>query len=233
LITPLQINIAGHFGTLLLWALGLTFLFALAGGALHAVGHRLRWFHLHKDGPRWFLILAALLALSLCLLAGAWTGVKVGTVRAVARAADEAGPQLLLTGVEATLKAAGLTNASSLDVARAREWLDQFEKAPLPPMEFPQGETLRRRIEEIRPQVSTRLRGLLDQHAPGGRITVDDLVSRTWRQIHEEMWQWVRGFTRVEILEGLAVVALAETLAVLLCWVVRKLAPEPEAGPTR
>jgi hypothetical protein len=229
--TPLQINFVAHFGTLLLWAVGLAFLGALLGGLFHAAGHRLRWTHVRKDGPVWFLVLLGLMAVGLCTLIGTWTGFKIGAVRAAAQAADEAGPPLLRSGIEAALQSAGLTNAPGVDVAQLREWLAQFEQAPLPPLEFPQGGRLRRQIEEARPKLIARLRELLNQLAPGDRLSVDDLVTKTWRQIQAEMQLWVQRFTRVEMLEALGLIAIVEALAMLCCWVIRKLLPEPEPAP--
>ncbi len=179
----------------------------------------------------WWL---ALLAIFLGGAIGALAGLGVGSARVALALAKDAGPKVLQETAEQSLRAAGVTNFSNLDVKRVRELIEQAGKAEIPPLALP-FEKLRPQLELSRAKMIGDAKALLDAQAKDGVLAINDLAATLWPKVFDELVVWERLLRRVIIVMGVMWIAGVEAMLALVCFALRVLrkpsAPKPPTPP--
>lgn len=219
--------IVGALGAMLLGGC----LAVLLGAVLHAALHAAGAFQARPKAERRFSWALALLGVGLCAVAGAWTGLNVGVVRAAVPAARELGPKMAEEALQNGLRQAGLTNFAQLDVKQLRELVGKAESAPLPPLA--QLERFRPQIEEARTRLLPAAKALLDAHAKDGQLALNEAVAKLWPQVFDELTAWERHFRRWEIITGLLWVVGIEAMLAGVCLAMRLTRDPLPAGPPK
>ncbi len=202
----------------------------LLAGALHVALHAAGAWRTKPGVALEFSWWLAVLGVGLCAAVGGWTGLKIGVARAVVPVARDLGPKMAEEGLQQALRGAGMTNFAQLDVKQLREWVEQAESVPLPPLEFPGAEQLRPQIEAARTKLLPAAKALLDAHAKEGKLALNAVVTSLWPQLFAELAAWERRFRRGEIISGILWVVAIEAALAAGCLVVRLTRKSPPTG---
>ena len=202
----------------------------LLAGALHVALHAAGAWRTKPGVALEFSWWLAVLGVGLCAAVGGWTGLKIGVARAVVPVARDLGPKMAEEGLQQALRGAGMTNFAQLDVKQLREWVEQAESVPLPPLEFPGAEQLRPQIEAARTKLLPAAKALLDAHAKEGKLALNAVVTSLWPQLFAELAAWERRFRRWEIISGILWVVAIEAALAAGCLVVRLTLKSPPTG---
>lgn len=191
----------------------------LLAAVLHAGLHAAGALVTRPRAERKFSWLLLLLGMGLGVLVGGWTGLKLGVVRAAVPLVRDTGPKMLEEVLQNGLRQTGLTNFAQLEVKRLREFVNQAEAAPLPPLD--RLERFRPQMEEARNRLLPAVRALLDAHEKQGVIPLNAAVTQLWPKVFAELSDWEKRFRRREIISSILWVTAIELGIALACLTMR------------
>jgi hypothetical protein len=189
---------------------------------LFGLCNKLGWTKINGKGPRWFIIIFAMVTLMIGMCIGGFVGFQIGILNMSADITVDSGKLIIDQGLTKAANSVGIDLNQKIDVTQAKLFLEKLEKMKLSASEGWLGASLNTYISDmmLKPLVSNS-KIYINNLAPGDEVVPAQLIDSTWIKVNDHIKILTNKKITVLRVSGIIFLLLCILVSVLIVSLVR------------
>jgi len=216
--------VKGHILQLIFDIVGFAFIFTIMSAFLFWFCNKKGWTKINEKGPRWFIIIFALVSLTAGVSIGGVVGFKTGVLNITEKITDDSGRVIVEQGFVKAANFIGIDIHQKINIKSAKLFLNKLHKIKLLESDGWIGVSLNNYMHSmlLNPFVSNT-NTYIDTLAPGSEIVPVQVIYSTWDDFNTKMKKETENKKNIWRISGLIALVLWILVPVSIVSTIRVL----------